>query len=116
MRSEPKRIQARFYQAASGDEPVREWLHNLSLEDSKIVGRDIAIVEYGWPIGMPTCRPMGQGLWEVRSNLTQGRIAHVLFCLNDGHLILLHGFIKKTQKTPESELAIAWVRQKEATS
>ncbi len=107
-----KKIPAVFYCTKAGMEPVREWLKALPPEDRRIVGIDIATVEFGWPIGMPTCRPMGKGLFEVRSNITQG-IARILFCIHDGQMILLHGFIKKTQKTPEAELALALKRKKE---
>jgi antitoxin HicB len=68
---------------SSGREPVREWLKSLTAEDRKIVGEDIKTVEFGWPIGMPTCRALGKGLWEVRSDITGGRIARVLFCTQD---------------------------------
>jgi phage-related protein len=108
-----KRLPAAFYQSASGREPVREWLKALAIEDRKIIGEDIKDVEFSWPIGMPLCRPLGSGLWEVRSDLTQGRIARVLFCIHDGRMVLLHSFIKKTQKTPDADLELARRRKKE---
>ncbi len=108
-----KLIPAVFYRSASGAEPVRDWLKGLPIEDRRIVGRDIAVVEFGWPVGMPTCRPLGAGLFEVRSDLPGGRIARVLFCPADGCLVLLHGFVKKTQKTPASDLALGRSRQKD---
>jgi phage-related protein len=110
-----KRLPASFYELPSGREPVREWLKNLPAGDRKIVGEDIKDVEFAWPIGMPLCRPLSRGLWEVRSNLTQGRIARVLFCEHEGKMVLLHGFIKKTQKTPASDLELAFKRKKEIT-
>jgi phage-related protein len=70
-------------------------------------------VEFSWPIGMPLCRPLGKGLWEVRSDLTQGRIARVLFSIHDGRMVLLHGFIKKTEKTPAGDIELAAKRRKE---
>lgn len=89
-------------------------LKGLSADDRKIVGEDIKDVEFAWPIGMPLCRSLGRGLWEVRSTLTQGRIARVLFCEHESRMILLHAFIKKTQKTsPSDELALK--RMKEIT-
>ncbi|BAY31444.1 hypothetical protein NIES2107_33030 [Nostoc carneum NIES-2107] len=106
-----KRVPARFYQSDNGAEPVRDWLKDLDKEDRKLIGADIKTVEFGWPIGMPTCRSMGDGLFEVRTNLTNGRIARVLFCFFEGEMILLHGFIKKTRKTPTKELAIALKRK-----
>ena len=77
-----KRLPAFFYQSSSGREPVREWLKALAIGDRKIIGEDIKDVEFSWPIGMPLCRALGRGLWEVRSDLTQGRIARVLFCVS----------------------------------
>jgi phage-related protein len=110
-----KQLPAFFFALASGREPVREWLKGLSAEDRKIVGEDIKDVEFAWPIGMPLCRPLSRGLWEVRSTLTQGRIARVLFCAHEGKMVLLHAFIKKTQKTPAGDLELALNRKKEIT-
>ena len=86
---------------------------SLSAEDRKIVGEDIKDVEFAWPIGMPLCRPLSRGLWEVRSSLTQGRIARVLFCEHESKMVLLDAFIKKTRKTPASDLELAIRRKKE---
>ena len=108
-----KHIYAVFYRLGSGKEPVREWLFNLSKEDRKIIGEDIKTVEYGWPIGMPTCRPLGEGVYEVRSNITEKRISRVLFTIIGEHMVLLHALIKKTQKTPDSDLKLARRRRKE---
>jgi phage-related protein len=108
-----KKVQARFYLSATGANPVRDWLVKLAPEDRKQMGHDIGVVEYGWPIGMPVCKAMGDGLWEVRSTLARRRIARVLFCFSGGELILLHAFIKKTPKTPPEELALARKRMKE---
>ena len=109
---EVKRLPARFYSLPSGREPVRDWLKSLDADDKKTIGEDIRTVELGWPIGMPTCRPLGDGLWEVRSNLTDKRISRVFFCIAQG-MVLLHAFIKKTQKTPQPDLDIARRRQNE---
>ena len=108
-----KRLPAVFYALGSGREPVREWLRTLSAENRKIIGEDIKDVEFSWPIGMPLCRNLGSGIWEVRSDLNGGRIARILFCTHAGHMILLHGFMKRTQKTPQSEIALAVKRMKE---
>jgi len=108
-----KRVPAYFYRAASGREPVREWLKELAPEDRKRIGEDIKDVEYAWPIGMPLVRSLGRELWEVRSQLNGGKIARVLFCLHKDQLVLLHGFIKKTQKTPQREIDLALRRMKE---
>ena len=113
MGDERKKLPARFYRSATGAEPVRDWLLGLSKQDRRTIGLDIATVEYGWPVGMPTCRSLGARLWEVRSDLAQNRIARILFCIAHGHMVLLHAFIKKTQQTPKSDLEIVRSRQKE---
>jgi phage-related protein len=92
---------------------VREWLRSLGADDRQTIGADIRTAQLGWPIGMPTCRSLGDGLWEVRSNLTDRRIGRVIFCIAHDHMVLLHAFIKKTQKTPKHDLDIARKRQKE---
>lgn len=107
-----KRLPARFYRSDSGREPVREWLKGLDLEDRKIIGEDIKDVEFSWPIGMPLVRSLGGELWEVRSSLRRGRIARVIFCVAHGSMVLLHGFIKKTQKTPQHDIDLALKRKK----
>jgi phage-related protein len=113
-----KILPATFYRTAAGSEPVRNWLKTLSREDKRVVGTDIATVEFGWPVGMPTCQPLSsrRGLWEVRSSLTHNRIARVLFFIYQGQMVLLHSFIKKTQQTAEEELDLAVKRQKEVES
>ena len=111
--NDDKKLEVAFYRSKAGAEPVLEWLRELAAEDRQALGRDLRLVEMGWPIGMPLCRPLGDGLWEVRSKLSQNRIARVIFCASQGYMILLHAFIKKTQKTPQSELNLARARQKE---
>ena len=88
---------------------MREWLKSLpSSDDRKRIGEDIKTVEFGWPVGMPVCKPLGNGIYEVRTRLTQNRIARVLFYIDKkGRMVLLHGFIKKTQKTPDEDLNLA---------
>ena len=108
-----KRLPAAFYARPSGREPVREWLRSLDREDRKRIGEDIKDVEFSWPIGMPLCRALGDGLWEVRCSLTKGRIARVLFCATQQRMVLLHAFVKKTQKTPAGDLNLALKRMKE---
>lgn len=114
MIDKTKKIFAYFYKLNSGKEPVREWLLELDRGDRQIIGKDIQKVEFGWPIGMPYSRKLEKGLWEVRSNISNSRIARVLFCLQDNQMILLHGFIKKTQATPDKEKDIARKRMKGA--
>jgi phage-related protein len=103
-----KRVPAIFYRTEAGGEPVREWLKGLSGDDRKRIGEDIKTVEFGWPIGMPVCKALGQGMHEVRTRLTDNRIARVLFYIDKrGRMVLLHGFVKKTQKTPDKDLDLA---------
>jgi phage-related protein len=108
-----KRLPAFFYELPSGRVPVREWIRALDAGDRKIIGEDIKDVEFSWPIGMPLVRSLGLGIWEVRCSLAQGRIARVLFCINEGRMVLLPGFVKKTQKTPVADLDLALKRMKE---
>lgn len=104
-----------FYRTSGGAEPVVEWLRGLSVEDRRVIGTDLATVQFGWPIGMPLCRPLGQGLWEVRSALPSRRIARLLFFVQGDRIGVVHGFIKKTQKTPADDLELARRRMKEMT-
>ena len=102
-----------FYRTSGGAEPVVEWLRSLSPEDRRVIGTDLATVQFGWPIGMPLCRPLGQGLWEVRSALPSRRIARLLFFVHEDRIGVVHGFIKKTQKAPAGDLDLARRRMKE---
>ena len=95
---------------------MREWLKELPREDKVAIGRDIAKVQFEWPIGPPICRPLGEGLWEVRSSLPSHREARVLFGFHDGVLIALTAFFKTTRATPRKELALARKRLKEMTT
>ena len=113
MEDGPKKLPVIFYRTPGGAEPVRDWLNGLPQEDRRILGHDIGMVELGWPVGMPLCRSLGGGLWEVRSSLGQGQIARVMFCTAQSRMVLLHGFVKKTQKTPQPDLNLARKRQKE---
>jgi len=108
-----KKLPAFFYENSNGRQPVKEWILELSPEDRKRVGRDIQKVEFGWPLGMPYCRGLGSGLWEVRSDLTGGKIARIVFSVAAGRMVLLHAFIKKTQQTPAQDLKLALKRRKE---
>lgn len=106
-----QKLEVRFFCTKSGTEPVREWLKSLEREDKKILGEDIKTVQFGWPLGMPLVKNLGSGLWEIRSHLTRGRIARIIFFTARDLIILAHGFIKKTQKTPLGELALAKKRK-----
>jgi len=100
-----------FYRADSGNEPVRQWLRDMTAEDRKTIGTDIKTVQYGWPLGMPLVRKMEADIWEVRCNIASG-IARVLFTTLAGQIVLLHGFIKKSQKTSSIDLKTARDRLK----
>ena len=112
LTSSEKTLPAQFFQNESGNEPVRDWLLDLTAEERRLIGDDIKTAEYGWPIGMPLVRPMGGGLFEVRTNLPDKKIARVLFCAHAGRMVLLHGFIKKTPKTPKTDLDLAKKRMR----
>lgn len=102
-----KKIRAKFYATSAGDEPVRSWLRDLTKEDRRIIGEDIQTVEFGWPLGLPVCRSLGQRLWEIRSQISGGRTARTLFYVDGDKMVLLHIFVKKTQKTPDKDLRLA---------
>jgi phage-related protein len=99
--------------SGNGREPVRDWLRSLPDEDRKAIGEDIKTVQFGWPLGMPLVRKMEADLWEVRSNIPAG-IARVLFTTDEDTMILLHGFVKKSDKTPAADLKLARQRKREA--
>jgi phage-related protein len=100
-----------FFRTEAGHEPVREWLLELDKADRKVIGEDIKLVQFRWPLGMPLVRKLEADLWEVRSDLPGGRIARVWFTVKAGEMALLHGFIKKTQKTPLHDLELARERK-----
>jgi len=101
------------FRPTTGGEPVREWLKTLPGAERQAVGKDLLRAQWRWPVGMPLCRPMGAGLWEIRTDLPTKRTARVLLCLYREHLVALHGFIRKTRATPEEDLVLARRRQKE---
>ena len=109
MMYESLRLKVFFFRSGRGSEPVREWLKSLPLEEKRTIGEDVKTVQFGWPLGMPLVRKLEPGLWEVRSNLPTG-IARIIFTVKDNAMILLHGFIKKSQKTPMSDLQVSRTR------
>ncbi len=106
-----KIIEIRFYKAGNGSEPVRRWLKGLDKVARQAIGEDLKTVQVGWPIGMPLVRSLGSGLWEVRSRIPNG-IARVLFVMRKQTMVLVHGFVKKSQKTPARDLTVARQRAK----
>lgn len=113
MVSAARKIELVFYRSAAGSEPVRTWLGGLPTDNRHAIGMDLQRVQYRWPVGMPLVKPMGQGLFEVRTDLPDKTIARVLICFHRGELYALHGFIKKSQKTPPADLNLARERRKE---
>lgn len=107
----PTTLSVQFYASDAGTEPVRDWLKSLPAEDRRRIGENIKTVQYGWPLGMPVVRKMDEHLWEVRTSLP-GRVARVLFTLEGNAMVLLHGFIKRSQRTPLADLRIAKQRMK----
>jgi phage-related protein len=101
-------LDVRFFASYQGSEPVREWLKSLSVLDRRTIGEDIKTVQYGWPLG----RKMLKNLWEIRVHLV-GRIARIFFTVENNMMVLLHGFIKKSQATPIEDLEIAKNRLKQ---
>lgn len=100
------RLKVVFFKTLIGNEPVRDWLKSLSVQDKKAIGEDIKTAQFGWPLGMPLVRKIEPGLWEVRSHISTG-IARVLFTVEGNIMVLLHGFVKKSMKTPIDDLSLA---------
>jgi phage-related protein len=106
MEEDRIRLQVLFYKTSTGHEPVREWLKALPIDERKAIGHDLKTAQYGWPLGMPLIRKLEPGLWEIRSRLPE-RIARIIFTVEDDKMVLLHGFIKKSAKTPLPDLQSA---------
>ena len=114
--AEQSQLPVTFYKTKAGNDPVVEWFRKLGKSDRRLIGLDLLRVQENWPIGMPVCRSLGKGLWEVRSNLTDNRISRVLFFLGTSEICVVHGFIKKTQAAPKPDLDLARKRMKEMQS
>ena len=102
----PRLLPAVFFRTETGREPVREWLQDLPKGERKVIGVDIMTVQFRWPLGMPLVRNIGSGIYEIRSMLPK-RIARTLFFEHEGEIVLLHGFLKKTRKTPNQDRDLA---------
>src|SRR5215213_709065 len=109
----PLKLPVAFYRTPGGVELVRDWLRSLDVRERRAIGADLMRIQFRWPVGMPLCRSMGDGLWEARTTLPSKRIARVLFFVDRDRIVLVHGFIKKTQKAPGEEIALARKRMKE---
>src|SRR5687768_17088216 len=112
-KEQPPEVPVRFYRTEAGREPVLEWLRGLDKDDRRAIGLDLMRVQFGWPIGIPLVRSLKEGLWEVRSTLPSQRIARLIPCFHEQTLIVLHGFIKKTQQTPADDHTLAKRRMRE---
>ena len=115
MGKQSPEVPVRCFHTETGRAPVLDWLRGLDKDDRHAIGLDLMRVQFGWPIGRPLVRSLKDGLWEVRSSLPSQRIARLILCFHDQMLVVLHGFIKKTQKTPADDLALAKRRMKEVT-
>ena len=91
---------------------VRDWLKGMEPADRRVIGTDLRRLQFGWPVGMPLVRPLSENLWEVRSSLPTRREARLIFTANEEMIVILHGFIKKSQKTPPAEIGLARKRPK----
>lgn len=109
----PKPIPMVFYRTPADSEVVREWLRDQEPEPRGRIGRGLGRLQYGWPVGMPLCRSLGAGLWELRVDLGDGTTARLLFAFVQGAILVLHGFIKKTRATPPQDLELARARLRE---
>jgi phage-related protein len=109
----PKALPLGFWKSSLGNQPTRDWFRDLPEVDRSILGKDLRRIQFGWPIGMPLVKSLGGGLWEMRTTLPNNRESRVMFCVNDRSIVVLNGFIKKTQKTPPSEIELALKRMKD---
>lgn len=100
-----------FFKTDNGNEPVKEWLREFQPVDKKALGEDIRTVQIGWPLGMPLVRKIDTDLWEIRVHISSG-IARIFFTVSSNTMLLLHGFVKKSQKTPQADLDLAKDRLK----
>lgn len=104
-------LEVYFFASDRGNKPVRDWLKLLPIEDRRAIGENLKTVQFGWPLGMRLVRNLEPNLWEVRSRIEDG-IARVLFTVIGNKMVLLHGFVKKSQKIPQSDLETARKRLK----
>lgn len=110
-----QKLNVAFFRTESGNEPVRDWLRALPTQERKAIGEDIRTLQFGWPLGMPLVEKLGAGLWEVRTRL-DGRIARVIFTVQDEQAVLLHGFIKKSRRISKVDIETAKARFRQLAS
>lgn len=107
------KLELSFFRSEQQVEPVREWLKELTKEEKRIIGTDLKTIQFGWPLGMPLVKNVGNSIWEARSNLPRGKISRIFFVIYNDTIVLLHGFIKKSQKIPQKELDLAKKRRQQ---
>lgn len=107
------KLELSFFRSEQQVEPVREWLKELTKEEKRIIGTDLKTIQFGWPLGMPLVKNIGNSIWEARSNLPQGKISRIFFVIYNDTIVLLHGFIKKSQKIPQKELDLSKKRRQQ---
>jgi len=107
-------LEVRFYKTAGGNEVVLDFLRSLPADDKKTLGEDLKTLQYGYPIGMPLCRPVGK-LWELRSSLPSKRELRLLWFFHKvtQTIIVVHAFIKKAQRTPQKDIELGEARKGE---
>ena len=107
-----KRVPARFYRNANGNEPVRAWLKALSRPEKRAIGVDIMTVEYGWPIGMPTCRPLGRAFMRCAQPSGTGSLACCSVSLGESWSCFMASSRRHDEPRAE-DIALARTRMKE---
>lgn len=107
-------LEVAFYKTEGGNDVVLDVIRGLPAEDKKRVGEDLKTLQFGHPLGMPRCRPVGK-LWELRSSLPSKREFRLLWFYHKktNMIIVVHGFIKKTQKTPRKDIDLGEARKGE---
>jgi phage-related protein len=108
-------FQVTFYETEGGNEVVQDFLRKLPRDDRKTIGEDLATLQYGYPMGMPLCKPLRSQIWELRSSLPSKREARLLYFFDSAsqQIIVVHAFIKTTRTTPKSDIDLAEKRKKE---
>lgn len=107
-------LEVEFYKTEGGNEVVLDFLRGLPADDKKTVGEDLKTLQFGYPIGMPLCRPVGR-LWELRSSPPSKRELRLLWFYHKKArtIVVVHAFIKKTQKTPQKDINLGEARKGE---
>jgi phage-related protein len=107
--------QVLFYKTSAGNDVVIDFIRQQPANDRRVIGEDLKVLEIRYPVGMPLCKPLGNGLWELRSSLPSKREARLLYFYRSKSktIMVVHGFIKTTRTTPKGDLRLAEKRKKE---